>query len=145
MTLIRFGLTIAAAVLASTAAAQQPAAKPQQEPPSGKIGFVDSQRVMREAKTTIRQKQALDDKFEKAVKEIEAGPPERYEQRRIALDEDMGVEREDALRQFVDRTNRIIRRIAMEENLDVVFLEAAYFSQLVDLTEKVIKALDAEP
>ena len=141
---IKFSLTIAAAFVAFAATAQQPALKPPPEPPSGKIGFVDSQRVMRDSKTTSNQKKILDDKAEKAMKEIEAGPQDQAERRIRALQEDLGIEREDTLRQFVDRTNRIIRQIAMEENIDVVFLEAAYSSQRIDLTEKVIKLLDAE-
>ena len=139
---IRFGLTIAVAFVAFAAAAQQPATK-QQEPPSGKIGYVNSERVMQLSRATRKQKQELDDKFERLVKEIDAGPQELIERRRVALDEDMGIEREDALRQFVDKTNRIIRHIAIEEDLDIVFLEAAYAGAGVDLTDKVIKELDA--
>jgi Skp family chaperone for outer membrane proteins len=130
---------IAASLAAMGAAAQMPG------PPSGKIGYVNSERVMQLSTTTRKLKQALEDKFEKLVKEIDAGPQDQVERRRIALDEDIGLEREDALRQFVDRTNRVIRRIALEENLDIVFLEAAFASAQIDLTARVIKELDAEP
>ena len=132
----RIGLMIAAAVVATAAPAQQRA-------PAAKIGFVNSARVMHESRTTQKSRQDLEEKFQKRVREIDAGPKNQIEKRRIALDEEMGVEREDALRQFVDRTNRIIRHIAMEENFDAVFLEAAYFSTRIDLTDKVIAELDS--
>jgi outer membrane protein len=137
MTLFRHGLMIAAAVLATAAAAQQPG------PPSGKVGFVNTQRVLQESSTTKKSRQALEDKIQQRIKEIDAGPQNMIESRRIALDEEMNIEREDALRQFVEKTNRIIRHIAIEENFDAVFLEAAYFNKSIDLTDKVIKELDA--
>jgi outer membrane protein len=129
----------AAGLAATGAAAQLPG------PPSGRIGYVNPERVLQQSSTTRKLRQALEEKFERLVKEIDAGPQDQIERRRIALDEDMGLEREDAQRQFVDKTNRIIRRIALEENLDIVFLEAAYASALIDLTERVIKEMDAEP
>lgn len=140
----RFLLAIATAALASAAAAQQPA-KPPPEPPSGKIGFVNSARVMQLSRMTRKAKQDLDDKFQRLLKEIEAGPRDQIERRRIALDQDMSLEREDALRQYVDRANRIIRQLALEGNFDAVFLEAAFASARVDLTDRVIKELDTGP
>ena len=145
--LIRFCLLFAAALIASAAAAQQPAPKPlstkQQEPPSGKIGYVNPERVMQLSRSTRKSKQDLDDKYQRLVKEIDAGPQDQLERRRIALDEDIGMQREDALKLFFEKTNRIIRHIAMEENFDIVFLEAVYASALIDLTERVIKEFDA--
>ena len=140
----RFLWAIATAALVSAAAAQQPA-KPPPDAPSGKFGFVNSERVMQLSRTTRKAKQDLDEKFQRLLKEIEAGPQDQIERRRIALDQEMGLEREDALRQYVDRANRIIRQLAMEGNFDAVFLEAAFASARVDLTDKVIKALDAAP
>ena len=138
-------LSVIAAALVATAAVAQPATKPPAEPPSGKIGYVNSERVMHEARMTRLAKQALEDKYRKLTAEAQAGPQELVERRILALDEDFRRENEDALRQYVDRTNRIIRRIALAENLDIVFLEAAYFSPHIDYTDRVIKELDAEP
>ena len=143
MKLFSLGLMIAAAVMATTAAAQQPAAKPPPGPASGKVGYVNPERVMLLSRSTRKSKQDLDDKYQRLVKEIDAGPKDQIERRRIALDEDIGVQREDALKLFFEKTNRIIRHIAMEENFDIVFLEAVYASALVDLTERVIKEFDA--
>jgi len=137
MKLFRHGLMIAAAVMATAAAAQQPG------PPSGKIGFVNTQRVLHDSRTTQKSRQDLEAKIQKRIKEIDEGPRNQIESRRIALDDEMNIEREDALRQFVDKTNRIIRQIALAENFDAVFIEAAYFSKSIDLTDKVIKELDA--
>jgi outer membrane protein len=136
--------TIVSAIAALLVAAAGVASAQQPGPPSGKFGYVNPARVMQESKTTRKSKQALEDKFQKLAKEIDAGPKDQVERRRTALDQDMNLEREEALRQYVDRTNRVIRRIALAENLDAVFLEAAYSSKRMDITDKVIKDLDAE-
>jgi outer membrane protein len=47
------------------------------------------------------------------------------------------------VKQFIDKSNEVIRRVAEAENLDAVFFEAAYASTRIDITDKVIKALDA--
>jgi outer membrane protein len=137
---------IAAAAMATAAAAQQkPAPAPASASASGKVGYVNSERVMLGSRATRKSKQDLDDKYQRLLKEIEAGPQDQIDRRKNALVDEMALEREDALRQFVERTNRIIRQIAMDENFDAVFVEAAFASARVDLTDKVIKELDAAP
>jgi outer membrane protein len=56
----------------------------------------------------------------------------------------MTQKRDDLLKQIVAKANAMIKRVAEEEKLDAVFLEAAYVSPRIDITAKVIKALDAE-
>jgi outer membrane protein len=136
----RFGSILAALLVsaAAGAAAQQPAAAP-----SYKFGFVDTQRVMREARAPQQAKMSLDAEFEKRDREIAAGPPGDMERRRNALLEDMSQRRDEVLKQIVDNANAIIRRIAEQEKFDAVFVEAAYANPSIDITAKVIKALDA--
>ena len=142
----RFGSMVAAvlAVLAvllagaaGTAAAQTAA------PVSSKIGFVDTQRVMKEARASLEAQKRLEAEFEKRDKEINAGPPGEIERRRGALAEDMNQKRDEALKQIVEKANAMIKRIAEEEKFDAVFLEAAYVALRIDITDKVINALDA--
>ena len=41
--------------------------------------------------------------------------------------------------------SRIIRQIAESEKYDIIFQEAAYANPRIDITDKVIKALDGKP
>jgi outer membrane protein len=132
---------LAAAFLAATAglaAAQAPAT-----PNAYKIGFVNTEKVMRDSRASQQTQKALEAEFQKREKEIAGGAPREMDRRKAELIEDMNQRREDALKQFVDRTNGIIRRIAEAEKFDLVFIEAAYAAPSIDLTDKVIKALDA--
>ena len=138
MTPAKIGSIVAAALFAAvstTAAAQSPM--------SYKIGFVNTEKVMSEARAAVEAKQKLEAEFAKRDKEIAAGPASDVERRRRILVEDMTQRRDEVLKQIVDKANATIKRIAEQENLDAVFLEAVYFSPSVDITAKVIKALDA--
>jgi outer membrane protein len=57
--------------------------------------------------------------------------------------EDVNQRRNEELSQVIDQANRIIRQIAESEKYDIIFQEAAYANPRIDITDKVIKALDA--
>ena len=128
-------LASAIALAAGTAAAQAPAAS--------KIGYVNTERVMRESRAAQQMQKGLEAEFQKRDKEIAAGPAADMERRRSLLIEDMNLRRENAVKQFIDKANGVIRRIAEAEKFDIVFLDAAYANARIEITEKVIKALDA--
>ena len=147
MTQYRFFPAIASALLAAAvcpAVAQQPMAQPAAVVPNSyKIGYVDTERGIRESRASRQVKKELEDEFQKRAKEIQAGPPADLERRRAALADEMNLKREFAQKQFIDKANDILRRVAEAEKFDAVFLEAAYASTRIDLTDRIIKALDA--
>lgn len=126
------------ALAASPAVAQQPAAAPN----AYKIGYVDTQRVMRDSRAAQQVRKELDDEFLRRTREIEAGAPGDQQRRKAALADEMNMKREFSLKQFIDKANDIVKRVAEAEKFDAVFLEAAYFNTRIDLTDRVIKALD---
>jgi outer membrane protein len=136
-------IAVAALLAAAPAAAQQAAPAPAAAAAGSKVGFVDTERVMRMAREPKRLLKLLEDEFAKREREIAAGPARDQERRRAAMLEDMNLRREEANKQLADKANGVIRRIAEQENFDAVFIEAAYASPRIDLTDKVIKALDA--
>lgn len=109
-----------------------------------KIGFVDTNRVMRDSRISQQMQRTLSAEFEKRQRSIEGGPKSEIAWRKGALNDDMNSLRDDAMKEIVDRTNGVIRRIAEKESYDAVFFEAAFATPGIDLTERVIKALDAE-
>lgn len=123
---------------AGPAAAQAPAA-----PNSYKIGYVNVERVMRDARASQEAQKSLDADFEKRAADIRGGPENERERRGFALAEELNQRRDDQMRLLIEKTNVAIRRIAEAEKFDAVFLEAAYASTRIDLTDAVVKALDA--
>ena len=56
--------------------------------------------------------------------------------------EDLNQRRNEELSTVLERTNKVIKQIAEAEKYDIVFQEAVYASARIDITDKVIKALN---
>jgi len=174
--LAQFAL-MAGAILAAAAGTangqQAPAATP--GPAAARIGFVNTERVMREVipaqqaqkrlKTEIEkrdqemrglvaQMKKLENALERnpaSLSETERRAKQRefaelnrdFERKKQEYAEELALRRNEAVGQVLEQANRAIRRVAEQENLDVVFQEAAFASQRIDITEKVIKAVNA--
>jgi outer membrane protein len=59
--------------------------------------------------------------------------------------EDVNQRRNEELSQVIDHANRVIRQIAETEKYDIIFQEAAYVNPRIDITDKVIKAMEGKP
>jgi outer membrane protein len=56
--------------------------------------------------------------------------------------EDLNQRRNEELAIVLERTNKVIKQIAETEKYDIVFQEAVYASPRIDITDKVLKALN---
>ena len=65
-----------------------------------------------------------------------------FQRKQREFREDLSQRRNEELATVLDRTNKVIRQIAEAEKYDIVFQEAVYISPRVDITEKVLKALN---
>jgi outer membrane protein len=165
-------ISCAAAVLAAAFAG--PAAA-QDGPLVTKMGFVNTERVMREANAPKQAQRNIESEFkgrdqeiaksverlkrlagelekkgaalpvaEKQKREREAAELEaEIERKKNAFTEDLNIRREEATKGIIEQANRIIKRIAEQEKFDIVFIEAAYANPRIDITDKVIRALNA--
>ena len=59
--------------------------------------------------------------------------------------EDVNQRRNEELGVVIEQANRIIRQIAESEKFDIIFQEAAYANPRIDITDKVIKAMEGKP
>ena len=76
-------------------------------------------------------------------KEREFGEQSRdFQRKQRESQDDVNVRRNEELAQVVEQANRIIRQIAESEKYDIIFQEAAYANPRIDITDKVIKALE---
>ena len=57
--------------------------------------------------------------------------------------EDLNTRRNEELQGLLERAQRIVRRIAEQEKFDLIVQDAVYFSPRVDITEKVLRELNA--
>jgi outer membrane protein len=141
-----------------------------------KIGYVNSDRVLRDALPAKAAQAKLEAEFSKREKDLTdlanrlkaasdrldkdaptLGEAERTRRQRELVDQDRELQRRrrefqedlsqrknEELATVVERTNRVIKQIFETEKYDLILQEAVFWSPRVDITDKVIKALNAQ-
>ena len=142
-----------------------------------KIGYVNSERVLRDATPAKAAQAKLEAEFSKRERELndaatklkaaadklEKDAPtlaesERSRRQRELVDqdrdlqrkrrefqEDLNQRRNEELAAVVERANRVIKQIFDTEKYDLILQEVIFAGPRVDITEKVIRALNAQP
>ena len=140
-----------------------------------KMGFVNTERIFREAASAKQAQAKLEQEFAKREKElVEAGnalktASEKFEReaptlsesqrnnrqkqlveqdrdfqrKRREFQEDLNARKNEEQQVVVERANRAVKQVAESEKYDVIFQEAVYVNPKHDITDKVIKALNA--
>jgi outer membrane protein len=141
-----------------------------------KIGYVNSDRVLREATLAKAAQAKLESEFSKRQKEgddsaarlkaaadkLDKDAPtlaetERNRRQRELVDQDRELQRKrrefqedlnqrknEELASVVERANKVIKQIYESEKYDLILQEAVFAGARVDITDKVIKALNAQ-
>ncbi len=142
-----------------------------------KIGFVNTERVFRDAAPAVRAQKKIEQEFakrdqdmqkmaeqirklqeslekntvtmtetERRNKEREFGELNKdFQRKQREFREDLNQRRNEELAAVLERANRTIKAIAESEKYDIIFQEAVYASPRIDITDKVIKALEDKP
>jgi len=157
---------VAVALLASALAAQAQETK---------IGFVNLDRVLRDASAAKAAQVKLESEFTRREKELSdgesrlktasdrlekdaatLGETERLRRQRELVEQDRDLQRKrrefqedlnqrknEELSAVLDRANRVVKQIFDQEKFDLIVQEAVFASPKVDITDKVIKAMNA--
>jgi outer membrane protein len=66
-----------------------------------------------------------------------------FQRKRREFQEDLNARKNEELQQVIERANKVVKTVAETEKYDLVLQEAVYASPKHDITDKVIKALNA--
>jgi outer membrane protein len=66
-----------------------------------------------------------------------------FQRKQREFREDINQRRNEELATVIERANRVIRQIAEQERYDVIFQDAVHVSPRIDVTEKVLRALNS--
>ena len=140
-----------------------------------RIGYVNSDRVLRDAIPAKAAQAKLETEFSKREKDLaefanrlkatgdkldkdaptlsetERNRRQRdlveqdreFQRKRREFQEDLNQRKNEELSGVVERANRVIKQIFETEKYDVILQEAVFAGPRVDITEKVIKALNS--
>jgi outer membrane protein len=142
-----------------------------------KIGYVNSEKVLREAIPAKAAQAKLEAEFSKREKDLNdaaaklKGAADKLEKdaptlsesernrrqrelvesdrdlqrKRREFQEDLNQRRNEELASVVERANRVIKQIFDSEKYDLILQEVVFASGRVDITDKVIRILNAPP
>jgi outer membrane protein len=140
-----------------------------------KIGFVNTDRIFREASTAKSAQAKLEQEFAKREKDLvdlgntiktasekfEREAPtlsesqrglrqkqlmdqdREFQRKRREFQEDLNTRKNEEQQVVIERANRAVKQVAESEKYDVIFQEAVYINPKHDITDKVIKSLNA--
>ena len=140
-----------------------------------RVGFVNTDRIFREANSAKQAQAKLEQEFSRREKELndlgaslktasdrfereaatlsEAQRGQRqkalvdqdreFQRKRREFQEDLNARKNEELQQVLDRANRVVKQVAEQEKYDLILQEAVYINPKHDITEKVIRALNA--
>ena len=86
--------------------------------------------TLSESQRTTRQKQLVDQDRE-------------FQRKRREFQEDLGSRKNEELQTVLERANKVVKQVAETEKYDFIFQEAVFVNPKHDITEKVLKILNA--
>ncbi len=86
--------------------------------------------TLSESQRNTRQKQLVDQDRD-------------FQRKRREFQEDLNARKNEELQAVLERANKIVKQVAEAEKYDLVVQEAVYINPKHDITEKVIRALNA--
>ena len=140
-----------------------------------RIGFINTDRIFKEANTAKQAQAKLEQEFSKrekdlndvgntlknAVEKFEREAPTLSESQRLSRQKQLGEQDRDFQRKrrefqeelnarkneefqlVLERANRVIKQVAESEKYDLVLQEAVYINPKHDITDKVLKVINA--
>jgi len=149
-------------------------AQPLSAQENARIGFVNLDRILREATPSKAAQKKIETEFTKRDQELKKSAEQlkgmqealernamtmpdsersrrerelsdanrEYQRKQREFREDLNQRRNEELSGVLERANRAVKQIAESEKIDIIFQEAVYASPRIDITEKVIRALE---
>jgi len=140
-----------------------------------RIGFINTDRIFKEANTAKQAQTKLEQEFSKREKELEGsgnalksavekfereaptlsesqrvsrqkqlGEQDRdFQRKRREFQEELNARKNEEFQQVLERANRVIKQVAEAEKYDLVLQEAVYINPKHDITDKVLKVINA--
>ncbi len=140
-----------------------------------RVGFVNTDRIFKEANSAKAAQTKLEQEFSKREKELvdmgasikaiadklERDAPtlsetqratrqrqlvdqdREFQRKRREFQEDLNARKNEELQTVLERANKVVKQVAESEKYDLVLQDAVYINPKHDITDKVIKALNA--
>lgn len=127
---------------ANTAKAAQ--AKLEQEFAKREKDLVDQGNVLKTAADKLEREGPTLPESQRSARQKQLVDQDRdFQRKRREFQEDLNSRKNEELQQVLERANKVVKQVAEAEKYDVILQEAVYINPKLDITNKVIKALNA--
>ena len=141
---IRIGFINTDRVFKESNTAKQAQAKLEQEFSKREKDLVDFEKNFKAAVEKFEREAPTLSESQRMSRQKQLGEQDRdFQRKRREFQEELNARKNEEFQQVLERANRVIKQVAEAEKFDLVLQEAVYINPKHDITDKVLKVINA--
>jgi len=141
---IRIGFINTDRIFKESTTAKQAQAKLEQEFSKREKDLVDAEKSFKTAVEKFEREAPTLSEPQRLSRQKQLGEQDRdFQRKRREFQEELNARKNEEFQQVLERANRVIKQVAETEKYDLVLQEAVYINPKHDITDKVLKVINA--
>ncbi len=141
---IRIGFINTDRIFKESNTAKQAQAKLEQEFSKREKDLIDVEKTFKSAVEKFERDAPTLSESQRMSRQKQLGEQDRdFQRKRREFQEELNARKNEEFQQVLERANRVIKQVAEAEKFDLVLQEAVYINPKHDITDKVLKVINA--
>ena len=141
---IRIGFINTDRIFKESTTAKQAQAKLEQEFSKREKDLVEAEKSLKSAVEKFEREAPTLSESQRLSRQKQLGEQDRdFQRKRREFQEELNARKNEEFQQVLERANRVIKQVAETEKYDLVLQEAVYIHPKHDITDKVLKVINA--
>jgi len=141
---IRIGFINTDRIFKESTTAKQAQSKLEQEFSKREKDLVDAEKSLKTAVEKFEREAPTLSESQRLSRQKQLGEQDRdFQRKRREFQEELNARKNEEFQQVLERANRVIKQVAEAEKYDLVLQEAVYINPKHDITDKVLKVINA--
>jgi len=141
---IRIGFINTDRIFKESNTAKQAQSKLEQEFSKREKDLVDTEKTFKAAVEKFEREAPTLSESQRISRQKQLGEQDRdFQRKRREFQEELNARKNEEFQQVLERANRVIKQVAEAEKYDLVLQEAVYINPKHDITDKVLKVINA--
>jgi outer membrane protein len=141
---IRIGFINTDRIFKESTTAKQAQAKLEQEFSKREKDLIDTEKTFKSAVEKFERDAPTLSESQRLSRQKQLGEQDRdFQRKRREFQEELNARKNEEFQQVLERANRVIKQVAEAEKFDLVLQEAVYINPKHDITDKVLKVINA--
>ncbi len=141
---VRIGFINTDRIFKESNTAKQAQAKLEQEFSKREKDLIDVEKTFKSAVEKFERDAPTLSESQRMSRQKQLGEQDRdFQRKRREFQEELNARKNEEFQQVLERANRVIKQVAETEKFDLVLQEAVYINPKHDITDKVLKVINA--